>query len=359
MAEIPKPGMGEQANLWHPDSTAEPREQVFSGVDEIIVARDYGFCGGVPPAIDLAQDLLQDNIPLYTDNDIVHNRAVMKELREKGFQNVGDSWMEEDFDGKGKRFLISAHGTSDERRRLMEEKGFEVWDATCRLVDRVHGLVRRAESDGYHIVYRGVKNHPETRGSMGAAEDPRTVTLIESVEDVNNLDTEDGPQIPTDKNIIMFSQTTLMPSDVEDCEKAMKEKYGVRLVLPKRRDICPATINRQEAVEEFSKEVDAALIIGSPESHNSNELARTARKAGIPAYMVDYAEELQEEWFRGVKKLGLTAGASVLDRFIDSPIQWFLQRNPDTVIRYMGERRDKEFRLLAETQKRWDALKTR
>ncbi len=332
-------------------------EIVLPNLQEILVARDYGFCGGVPPAINLAENLLDDNIPLITDNDIVHNNAVMGELRGKGFQNVGDSWMEDDFDGRGKRFLVSAHGTSDERKKMLEDKGFEVWDATCRLVNRVHDEIKTAEKNGFHVIYRGVANHPETRGSMGAAEDPLSVTLIQSPEDVEKLDTEEGPMLPVDKPLIMYSQTTLMPSDVEDCEIAMQEKYGDRLTLPKRRDICPATINRQEAVEELSQEVDAFIVIGSPHSHNSNELARVARKAGIPAYMVDYPEDLQEEWFKEVKKLGLTAGASVLDRFIDPPLEWFLERNPNVQIRNMGERRDKEFKLLSETQKRWDALK--
>ncbi len=339
------------------NSEAKP-EIVLPNLQEIIIARDYGFCGGVPPAINLAQDLLKDGIPLITDNDIVHNNAVMGELREKGFQNIGDTWMEDGYDGHGKRFLVSAHGTSDERKKLMQEKGFEVWDATCMLVNRVHNEIKNAEKNGFHVVFRGVSGHPETRGSMGAAQNPENVTLIESPEDVEKLDSKDGPIIPPDKPIIMYSQTTLMPSDVEDCETAMQQKYGDRLTLPKRRDICPATINRQEAVEELSKKVDAFLIIGSPHSHNSNELARVARKTGIPTYMVDYPEELQEEWFQEVKRLGLTAGASVLDRFIQPPLEWFLKRNPNIQIVHEGERRDKEFRLIPETQQKLDSFTT-
>lgn len=331
---------------------AAPETQVFSP-SKVIIASSYGFCGGVIPAIGLVEDLLRSGRQVLTDNDIVHNKPLMADLTERGFQNIGQSWRSEQFDPAAKTFVVSAHGTSDETLKRLKDKGFDVWNATCRLVERVHGLIKKAEIEGYYIVYRGVRKHPETEGSLGAVANHANISLIESPEDVYNL------VIPADKKVIMFSQTTLMPKDVEDCEKAMFDRYGNRLTLPSRRDICPATINRQEAVENLSSVADIIIVIGSKTSHNSQELVRVAGLNGVEAHLIDAPPDINPSWFTNMRTIGLTAGASVLDRFIDPVLEWFRRQNPNIVFEHSAnsDKRDKPFKLLPETQARWDALK--
>jgi 4-hydroxy-3-methylbut-2-en-1-yl diphosphate reductase len=265
---------------------------------EILLAEPRGFCAGVDRAIEIVERAISKfGAPIYVRHEIVHNTYVVNDLKAKGaiFIEALDSVP------AGATLVFSAHGVPKSVEREAEARGFNVFDATCPLVTKVHVEVAKLHKEGYEFIMIGHKGHPEVEGTMGQLESG--IHLVEDVADVARI--QPGQ---TDK-LALVTQTTLSVDDAADIAAAVKARFpNVR--APKQQDICYATQNRQDAVKIMSPQVDIMIVVGSPTSSNSNRLAELARKLGVTSYMVDSANELQTEWFEGKSRVGLTAGAS-------------------------------------------------
>jgi 4-hydroxy-3-methylbut-2-enyl diphosphate reductase len=265
---------------------------------EILLAEPRGFCAGVDRAIEIVERALQKfGAPIYVRHEIVHNTYVVNDLKAKGaiFIEALDAVP------AGATLVFSAHGVPKSVEREAQERGFNVFDATCPLVTKVHVEVAKLHKEGYEFIMIGHKGHPEVEGTMGQLESG--IHLVEDVADVARIHPSQ-----TEK-LALVTQTTLSVDDAADIAAAVKARFpNVR--APKQQDICYATQNRQDAIKIMSPQVDIMIVVGSPTSSNSNRLAELARKLGVTSYMVDSANELQTEWFEGKSRVGLTAGAS-------------------------------------------------
>ncbi|MEO8508147.1 MAG: 4-hydroxy-3-methylbut-2-enyl diphosphate reductase [Betaproteobacteria bacterium] len=265
---------------------------------DVILANPRGFCAGVDRAIAIVeQALVQFGAPIYVRHEVVHNKFVVDDLRDKGAVFVEEL----DEIPAGATVVFSAHGVSKAVRADAEARGLRVFDATCPLVTKVHVEVARMREQGRDIVMIGHAGHPEVEGTMGQA--AGGIHLVESVEDVARL-TVRNPSM-----LAYVTQTTLSVDDASNVVKALQARFP-GIVGPKRDDICYATQNRQDAVKALIPQVDVVIVVGSPNSSNSNRLREVAAHRGVPAWMVDRAEELQPEWIAGKRRVGVTAGAS-------------------------------------------------
>ena len=275
----------------------------------LFLAKPRGFCAGVVRAIQTVERALDIwGPPIYVRHPIVHNRHVVKNLEKKGAVFV------EEFSGlpKGARVIYSAHGVSPSVREEAKRRAFIEIDASCGLVTRVHSAVKRYAKKGYQILLIGHKTHVEVIGTAGEA--PERTTIIESVEEVERL--------PFSQTSPLFyaTQTTLSLGDVKEIVDALKKKYPLIETLP-TSSICYATTNRQVAVQEISHFVDLILVVGDPESSNSNRLCEVVQKRGIPSYLINCPDEIQPAWFDGVETLGLTAGASTPEPIVQQCLE--------------------------------------
>jgi len=270
---------------------------VSAGV-EVLLAEPRGFCAGVDRAIEIVERALAKfGAPIYVRHEIVHNTYVVNDLKAKGAIFIEDL----DEVPPGATLIFSAHGVSRAVQREAAARGFQVFDATCPLVTKVHVEVAKLHKEGFEFIMIGHKGHPEVEGTMGQLEGG--IHLVEDVADVARV-----RPAQTEK-LAVVTQTTLSVDDAAEIAAAIKARFpNVR--EPKQQDICYATQNRQDAVKFMSSQVDVVIVVGSPTSSNSNRLAELARKLGTPSYMVDSAEELQPAWFAGQQRVGLTAGAS-------------------------------------------------
>ncbi|HEX5486282.1 4-hydroxy-3-methylbut-2-enyl diphosphate reductase [Limnobacter sp.] len=274
---------------------------------EISLAQPRGFCAGVDRAIEIVERaLVQFGAPIYVKHEIVHNKTVVNDLREKGAIFVDEL---EDVPA-GSTVVFSAHGVSQEVRTQAEGLGLKVFDATCPLVTKVHVEVAKMRAQGCRIVMIGHKGHPEVEGTMGQVQDG--IYLVETEEDVLRLDVPEGP-------LAYVTQTTLSVDDASRVIAALKTRFP-DIREPKKADICYATQNRQDAVKFMAKRVDMVLVVGSPSSSNSNRLREVAEKLGVPAQLIENADCLQREWFTEVKHIGLTAGASAPEHLVQAVI---------------------------------------
>ena len=265
---------------------------------DVILANPRGFCAGVDRAIAIVEEALaQFGAPIYVRHEVVHNRFVVDDLKRKGAVFVEEL----DEVPPGATVVFSAHGVSRAVRAQADARGLHVFDATCPLVTKVHVEVAKMREQGRDIVMIGHAGHPEVEGTMGQAEGG--IHLVESVEDVQRLAIRDP------ERLAYVTQTTLSVDDAEMVVEALKARFPA-IVGPKRDDICYATQNRQDAVKALVHEVDAVIVVGSPNSSNSNRLREVAAVRGVPAWMVDRAEELRPEWVAGKRRVGVTAGAS-------------------------------------------------
>ncbi len=265
---------------------------------EIVLANPRGFCAGVDRAIAIVERALaQHGAPIYVRHEVVHNKFVVDDLKQKGAVFVDEL----DAVPSGATVVFSAHGVSQSVRAEALARGLNVFDATCPLVTKVHVEVAKMREQGREIIMIGHAGHPEVDGTMGQAKEG--IYLVESVEDVGRVAVRDAHKLA------YVTQTTLSMDDAAAVVVALKTRFP-DIVGPKKDDICYATQNRQDAVKVMVPKVDTVIVVGSPNSSNSNRLREVAANRGVPAYMVDHAGELQPEWVTGKQRIGVSAGAS-------------------------------------------------
>ncbi len=265
---------------------------------QVLLAKPRGFCAGVDRAIEIVERaLLLHGAPIYVRHEVVHNKSVVQDLKEKGAVFVEDLAEVPE----GATLIFSAHGVSRAVRRDAEARKLKVFDATCPLVTKVHVEVAKMREQGREIVMIGHRGHPEVEGTMGQS--AGGMYLVERPEDVARLEVRD------ERNLAFVTQTTLSVDDARQSIDALRRRFP-EIVGPKKDDICYATQNRQDAVKVLARQCDVVIVVGSPNSSNSNRLREVAQHQGVAAYMVDNASELEPEWVAGKQVIGVTAGAS-------------------------------------------------
>ncbi|MBI5258538.1 MAG: 4-hydroxy-3-methylbut-2-enyl diphosphate reductase [Burkholderiales bacterium] len=276
-------------------------------VHEVLLAEPRGFCAGVDRAIEIVERALRRfGAPIYVRHEIVHNTYVVNDLKAKGaifIEDLADV-------PPGATLVFSAHGVSKAVRDEADARGFQVFDATCPLVSKVHVEVEKLAREGYEFVMIGHKGHPEVEGTMGQLD--AGIYLVEDVADVAGVQ-------PRGDKLAVVTQTTLSVDDAAEILAAVKLRFP-QVREPKQQDICYATQNRQDAVKVMAPQVDIVIVVGSPTSSNSNRLRELAQRLGTPAHMVDAADDLQPAWFEGRPRVGLTAGASAPDILVQQVI---------------------------------------
>ena len=265
---------------------------------DVLLANPRGFCAGVDRAIEIVERALKlHGAPIYVRHEIVHNKFVVDDLRNKGavfIEDLADV-------PSGATLVFSAHGVSKAVRSEAAERGFHVFDATCPLVKKVHVEVMKRRNEGFEVVMIGHDGHPEVEGTMGQSE--AGMHLVETAEDVAKLN------IPPSARLTYVSQTTLSVDDCQIVIDALKRKFP-QIVGQKQDDICYATQNRQDAVKFMAPQVEVVIVVGSRTSSNTNRLRELAATLGCTTYQVDSAEELLPEWIAGKRRIGVTSGAS-------------------------------------------------
>ncbi|STZ75349.1 4-hydroxy-3-methylbut-2-enyl diphosphate reductase [Bergeriella denitrificans] len=276
----------------------------------IILANPRGFCAGVDRAISIVERALEEfGAPIYVRHEVVHNKFVVDNLRDKGAVFIEELSEVP----PGATLVYSAHGVSKAVQAEAAERGFRVFDATCPLVTKVHKEVARLNEQGYQIIMIGHKGHVEVEGTMGQLP-PGQMLLVEVVEDVAAL------QVNNPDKLAYVSQTTLSVDETKDIIEALNARFP-NIRNPHKEDICYATTNRQTAVKALAEECDIVIVVGSPNSSNSNRLREVAALRGVDAYMVDNAGYLQQAWFAGKQKVGVTAGASAPEVLVQEVLQ--------------------------------------
>lgn len=281
---------------------------------KILLANPRGFCAGVDRAIEIVERALElFEAPIYVRHEVVHNRFVVDDLKRKGAVFVEE--LDEVPDGA--TVIFSAHGVSQKVQNEAANRDLKVFDATCPLVTKVHMEVKRYRDHGTEIVLIGHAGHPEVEGTMGQADSG--MHLIEEPADVQSL------QVQNPDNLAYVTQTTLSVDDTRRVIDALKARFP-NIQGPRKDDICYATQNRQDAVRALSRDADVVIVVGSPNSSNSNRLAELSQNIGVPAYLVDDPAQIERTWFEGVDIVGVTAGASapeiLVKQVIDQIKHW-------------------------------------
>ena len=300
---------------------------------EVLLAEPRGFCAGVDRAIEIVERaLVRFGRPIYVRHEIVHNTYVVNDLKAKGaifIEDLADV-------PPGATLVFSAHGVSQAVRQEAAQRGFQVFDATCPLVTKVHVEVAKLSKEGYEFIMIGHKGHPEVEGTMGQLHEG--IYLVEDVADVATV------PVTRPGKLAVVTQTTLSVDDAAEILNAVKARFPL-VREPKKQDICYATQNRQDAVKLLAPQVDVVVVVGSPTSSNSNRLRELADRLGTPAYMVDGADDLQAEWFEGRQRVGLTAGASAPDVLVQQVIARLREMGALAVRRLPGVEETIEFPL--------------
>lgn len=286
---------------------------------QVLLANPRGFCAGVDRAIEIVERaLVLHGAPIYVRHEVVHNKFVVNDLRNKGAVFVEELAEVP----PGSTVIFSAHGVSQDVRREAEARGLKVFDATCPLVTKVHVEVAKMREQGREILMIGHRGHPEVEGTMGQS--AGGMHLVEGPDDVAGLRVQD------EGNLAYVTQTTLSMDDAGRTIDAIRRRFP-KIVGPKKDDICYATQNRQDAIKTLAQRCDVVIVVGSPNSSNSNRLREVAEQQGVPAYMVDNAGELQPEWVAGKSCVGVTAGASAPEVLVQAVVQRLRELGADTV----------------------------
>ncbi|MEO3682723.1 MULTISPECIES: 4-hydroxy-3-methylbut-2-enyl diphosphate reductase [Shewanella] len=305
----------------------------------ILLANPRGFCAGVDRAISIVERALElFEPPIYVRHEVVHNRYVVENLKQRGALFIDELDQVPD----NSIVIFSAHGVSQAVRKEAKDRGLKVFDATCPLVTKVHLQVTRASRKGIECILIGHQGHPEVEGTMGQYDNPKGgVYLIESPEDVNNL------QVNNPENLCFVTQTTLSVDDTLDIISALQQRFP-SIEGPRKDDICYATQNRQDAVRSMSAEVDLLIVVGSKNSSNSNRLRELAEKTGTQSYLVDTAADVEAAWFNGVKKVAVTAGASAPEVLVQQVVNAIATLAPSVITEVEGRKEDTVFAVPAE-----------
>ncbi len=291
---------------------------------QVLLANPRGFCAGVYRAIEIVERAITlHGAPIYVRHEVVHNKFVVNDLRKKGAVFVEDL----DEVPAGATLIFSAHGVSQAVRRDANARGLRVFDATCPLVTKVHVEVAKMRGQQREIIMIGHKGHPEVQGTMGQS--AGGMYLVEGPDDVAKL------QVKDENNLAFVTQTTLSVDDAQVTIDALEARFP-SIVGPKRDDICYATQNRQDAVKTLAKQCDVVIVVGSPNSSNSNRLREVVQNQGVDAYMVDNASELKPEWLAGKSRVGVTAGASAPEILVKDLIERLKSLGADRVSNVEG-----------------------
>lgn len=292
---------------------------------KILLANPRGFCAGVDRAISIVERALEEyGAPIYVRHEVVHNKFVVDNLRNKGavfIENLDDV-------PPDATLIYSAHGVSQAVQQEAVARGFRIFDATCPLVTKVHRQVSRLDEQGYQIIMIGHKGHPEVEGTMGQLP-PGVMLLVETVADVAGL------QVRNEEKLAHVSQTTLSVDETSGIIAALKQRFP-HIKSPHKEDICYATTNRQDAVKKLAATCDVVIVVGSPNSSNSNRLREVAALLGVDVYMVDNAGCLQTQWFSGKHQVGITAGASAPEVLVNDVVQTIVSWGYPTVTEGAG-----------------------
>lgn len=304
---------------------------------QVQLANPRGFCAGVDRAIAIVDRALElFGAPIYVRHEVVHNRYVVDNLRQKGAVFVEELSEVPD----GATLIFSAHGVSQSVRREAEERHLKVYDATCPLVTKVHLEVARHARDGREVILIGHAGHPEVEGTMGQYDSAAggAIYLVENRDDVATLNVKNPDELA------YVTQTTLSMDDAREIIDALRQHFP-NIVGPKKDDICYATQNRQDAVRQLAESCDLVLVVGSPNSSNSNRLRELASRLGKPAYLIDNAGDLKREWFDGVAKVGISAGASAPEILVKAVIERLQEWGVELVEEGKGQREEVIFPL--------------
>jgi len=311
---------------------------------DLLLANPRGFCAGVDRAIEIVERVLaMYGAPVYVRHEVVHNKFVVDGLRQKGaifIEDLGDV-------PSGSILIFSAHGVSQAVRREAESRDLTVFDATCPLVTKVHAEVLRLRGQGKEVIMIGHAGHPEVEGTMGQSEGG--MYLVESPAQVAELKVNDVD------NLAFVTQTTLSVDDASGIISALKVRYP-NIVGPKKDDICYATQNRQDAVKLLVKQCDVVIVVGSPNSSNSNRLREVAANVGVPAYLVNDAGGLQQEWFSGKTRVGISAGASAPELLVQGVVSRLREMGAGSATELQGIRENVVFPLPKALQSRTEGF---
>lgn len=312
---------------------------------DVLLANPRGFCAGVDRAIEIVKRAIETlGAPIYVRHEVVHNRFVVDDLKQRGAIFVEE--LDEVPDGN--TVIFSAHGVSQAVRDEADRRGLKVFDATCPLVTKVHFEVARHCRAGRDVVLIGHEGHPEVEGTMGqwrSEAGAGSIYLVEDEDDVTALD------VGQPGNLAYTTQTTLSVDDTRSVIAALRSKFPA-IQGPKNDDICYATQNRQDAVRELAQQCDLVLVVGSPNSSNSNRLAELARREGVESYLIDGAHEIDPRWVAGKRNIGLTAGASAPQVLVDGVLERLRDLGAGSVAELAGEPESMVFALPKELRLR-------
>lgn len=303
---------------------------------QVLLANPRGFCAGVDRAIEIVERAIElFGAPIYVRHEVVHNRFVVSDLRDKGAVFV------EELDAvpDGATVIFSAHGVAKAVREEAERRRLTVFDATCPLVTKVHLEVVRHVRAGHACILIGHAGHPEVEGTMGQIEKQQGVMhLVETPEDVVKLVVED------EDKLAFVTQTTLSMDDTQRVIDALRARFP-QIIGPRKDDICYATQNRQDAVKRLAKECQVMLVVGSPNSSNSNRLREIAEKNNVRAYLIDGPDDIKSDWFEGASHIGVTAGASAPEVLVKQVIEKLKSLGAETATEADGEAENVTFTL--------------
>jgi len=286
-------------------------------VEKIIIVSPRGFCAGVTRSIKVVDDTLAlFGAPVYIKHAIVHNKTVIKDLENKGAIIVEDI----NEIPEGSVVIFSAHGSPPKHFEQAKKRNLKLIDATCPLVTKVHFEIIKAVQAGQQPIYIGHQGHVEAEGVIGEAENIK-VPIVETIEDVEKLELN----LKNNQKIIILTQTTFNVDKIKKIIKKIKTKFK-NVIEPADKDICYATTNRQKAIAKLAKEVDLVLVVGSKISSNSNRLVEVAKESGSEAKLLDSVEEIKDDWLKGVKTVGLSAGASAPEYKVQEIIKYFMDK---------------------------------